>query len=251
MNEKQFYELIESIDSLSKIDWTTIIISIVGVLISGLIAFIIAKYQVDKSEEQFQKQIDENRQLEKEMYFRKTKIENIKATIQKLEDIEEFYNNQLIKLTSLYYNEISLDELIKYHDLISEQYYNNFVKFSEGIINIPFNNCEKEILDRLNLKTLNINFLNAVKDTSSKLKIIYASWNLNPKHKTENDNRVESAKEVITKLKRLKLKTNIILNFLFELNLSEMNDIGSKKIDSETFMLKLNEELKKNKFEEL
>ena len=185
------------------------------------------------------------------MYFRKTKIEALKATIQKLEDIDEFYNNQLIKLTSLYYNEVSLDELIKYHDFISNQYYNNFVKFSEGIINIPFNNCEKEILDRLNLKTLNINFFNAVKDTNSKLKIIYASWDLNPKYKTDNDNRVESANKVITKLKRLKLKTKIILNSLLELNLSEMNDIKSKEIDSKTFIIKLNEELKKNKFEEL
>lgn len=192
-----------------------------------------------------------NIKLEKEMYFRKTKIEALKATIQKLEDIDEFYNNQLIKLTSLYYSEVSLDELIKYHDFISNQYYNNFVKFSEGIINIPFNNCEKEILDRLNLKILDINLFNSVIDTNSKLKIIYASWVLNPKYKTENDNRFESAKEVIIKLKRLKFKTKLILNFLLELNLSEMNDIRFKEIDSETLMLKLNEELKKNKFEEL
>ena len=192
-----------------------------------------------------------NIKLEKEMYFRKTKIEALKATIQKLEDIDEFYNNQLIKLTSLYYSEVSLDELIKYHDFISNQYYNNFVKFSEGIINIPFNNCEKDILDRLKLENLKINFNSEITKTNSKLKNIYASWDLNPEFKTDNDNRLMSASEVMTKLIRYKFKTKIILNFLLELHLNEMSDIKTKKIDSEILMLKLNNELKKYNLKEL
>lgn len=192
-----------------------------------------------------------NIKIEKEIYFRKEKIESLKEKIQKLEDIGDFYNEQIVKLTSFYYNDISLDDLIKYHDFISNQIYKNFVNFSEGVINIPFNNQEKDILDRLKLENLKINFNSEITKTNSKLKNIYASWDLNPEFKTENDNRLMSASEVMTKLIRYKFKTKIILNFLLELHLNEMSDIKTKKIDSEILMLKLNNELKKYNLKEL
>ena len=74
---------------------------------------------------------------------------------------------------------------------------------------------------------------------------------MNPKFKTDNDNRLMSASEVMTKLVRFKFKIKIILNFLLELYLNEMSDIKTKKIDSEILMLKLNNELEKHNFKEL
>lgn len=251
MNEKQFYELIESINSLGKIDWATIIISILGVLISGFIAFWIAKYQVDKSEEQFQKQIDENRHLEKEMYFRKTKIEDINKIMKQLEDIESFYNNQLGKLLAFNYSDINLDDLIKYHDYISAQYYNNLINFSNGIINTPFDKQEKDILDRLSLEKFNLNFYNDVIGTNAKLKTIYASWDLIPKYKSDNYNRIESARIAISKIIRTIFNVKILLNFLLEFNLNKMNNIKSKDTNINQMFFRLNKELKNYNFKEL
>lgn len=111
MNEKQFYDLIESINSLGKIDWPTIIISILGVLMSSFIAFWIAKYQVDKSEKQFQKQIDENRQLEKELFFYKSRYDTIGACINSIDSIIDSFKKILADIRNTYLLKIELEKL--------------------------------------------------------------------------------------------------------------------------------------------
>lgn len=111
MNEKQFYDLIESINSLGKIDWPTIIISILGVLMSSFIAFWIAKYQVDKSEKQFQKQIDENRQLEKELFFYKSRYDTIGACINSIDNIIDSFKKSLADIRNTYLIGMELEEL--------------------------------------------------------------------------------------------------------------------------------------------
>lgn len=111
MNEKQFYDLIESINSLGKIDWPTIIISILGVLMSSFIAFWIAKYQVDKSEKQFQKQIDENRQLEKELFFYKSRYDTIGACINSIDGIIDSFKKSLADIRNTYLIGMELEEL--------------------------------------------------------------------------------------------------------------------------------------------
>lgn len=111
MNERQFYNLIESINSLGKIDWPTIIISILGVLMSSFIAFWIAKYQVDKSEKQFQKQIDENRQLEKELFFYKSRYDTIGACINSIDSIIDSFKKSLADIRNTYLIGMELEEL--------------------------------------------------------------------------------------------------------------------------------------------
>lgn len=111
MNEKQFYDLIESINSLGKIDWPTIIISILGVLMSSFIAFWIAKYQVDKSEKQFQKQIDENRQLEKELFFYKSRYDTIGACINSIDSIIDSFKKILDDMRNTYLLKIELEKI--------------------------------------------------------------------------------------------------------------------------------------------
>lgn len=111
MNEKQFCDLIESINSLGKIDWVTVIISILGVLMSGFIAFWIAKYQVDKSEKQFQKQIDENRELEKELFFYKSRYDTIGACINSIDSIIDSFKKSLADIRNTYLIGMELEEL--------------------------------------------------------------------------------------------------------------------------------------------
>ncbi|WP_322622326.1 hypothetical protein [Aedoeadaptatus coxii] len=111
MNQEQFEELIKTIGALNEVNWYTIILTILGSLISAFVAFKVAKYQVDKSKQQQQEQMDENRRLEKEMYFRKSKYENTHELIQLCVRIASFYYNQRHRLLDLYGGKMIEEEI--------------------------------------------------------------------------------------------------------------------------------------------
>lgn len=100
MNDELARKLIEEIRKLNGIDW----IQLIGILFSALIAYLVAKLQVNKSDEQFQKQIEENRKLEKELYFRKNRVESLVNIINSLEEL--IY--KLKCLVIIYENDLSL-----------------------------------------------------------------------------------------------------------------------------------------------
>lgn len=86
-----FLKLVEAssiaIEALKDLDWSTILSTVLGTLISAVVAFKVAKYQVDKSKQQQQEQIDENRRLEKELFFYKSRHDALGACINALDDV--------------------------------------------------------------------------------------------------------------------------------------------------------------------
>lgn len=229
MNEKQFYDLIESINSLGKIDWPTIIISILGVLMSSFIAFWIAKYQVDKSEKQFQKQIDENRQLEKEMYFRKTKIEDIDLLLDSITEYMKFYSLESERVSSLLDGKLTLEKFNTYSGDIEKVTSYDAIDFTKGNVNIPYDSDENKILEHINLYDLNEKFYSSFCATNFMVKNLFLRWNFGEDISTDSRQKVKECMGLINSSNIKCLKLQIVLEGLRKYNLFKMK--GSQRTD--------------------
>lgn len=100
-----FLKLVEAlsiaIEALKDLDWSTILSTVLGTLISAVVAFKVAKYQVDKSKQQQQEQIDENRRLEKELFFYKSRHEVLSESINSLSEVIETFKSSLSTIKNL------------------------------------------------------------------------------------------------------------------------------------------------------
>lgn len=107
MDPMQFDQLIEA---LNKVDCPTIIISIIGAAISAFVAYKVAKFQANKSDEQVQKQIDENRQLEKELFFYKSRYDSIGACMNALDEVIDSFKKALSTSRDIDYIKLDIQD---------------------------------------------------------------------------------------------------------------------------------------------
>lgn len=133
MNNGQFKKLIESINSLGGIDWPTIFISIFGTVISAMVAFKIAKYQADKSDQQFQKQISENRKLEKELFFYKSRHDAIGECMNAIDNIIDSFKEVFSTLRNLEMTKIQTgnEAMYEYATALTEKTYEPLMHIQE------------------------------------------------------------------------------------------------------------------------
>ena len=133
MSEEQFEELIKTIGALNEVNWYTIILTILGSLISAFVAFKVAKYQVDKSKQQQQEQMDENRRLEKELFFYKSRHDALGACINALDEVIDSFQKAFSTSRAVDRMKASLDRFGKEGaiDLLVNEIYGPIDKIAE------------------------------------------------------------------------------------------------------------------------
>lgn len=147
-------------NAIQNFDWG----GVVGGLIGGIVAYLVAKIQVDKTEEQFKEQIEiskeqsqnqikANRELEKELYFRRNKIDELKKFVLILDKMEDDVSHILTFFSILtidYYDTETKNMYINYSTITQEfsdnlQYYNSIYNFV--FIEKSYNLEEKQLLE--------------------------------------------------------------------------------------------------------
>ena len=133
MSEEQFEELIKTIGALNEVNRYTIIPTILGSLISAFVAFKVAKYQVDKSKQQQQEQMDENRRLEKELFFYKSRHDALGACINALDEVIDSFQKAFSTSRAVDRMKASLDRFGKEGaiDLLVNEIYGPIDKIAE------------------------------------------------------------------------------------------------------------------------
>ena len=165
-----------------------------------------------------------NIELEKEMYFRKEKIENLKNVSEKYKSLMIFYSNQYNIILSMHLPCVESRELNYYKEELEKYQKFNDADFTSGNINIPFNKHEEILLYSLNIKNLNENLNDCYCATNIKLKELYTEWDLEEFKSSKNLDLLNDAYNFLIRLTKMLLKINIILEGIYEYNLSMMTN---------------------------
>lgn len=217
----QFDQLIEA---LNKVDCPTIIISILGAAISAFVAYKVAKFQANKSDEQVQKQIDSQRELEKEMFFRQNKYEKIQLLIRDCDEIKIFCLNQMYNLFGLYDKHLSLDDLGGYKEVVFNRSLSPVLNISTSIIDIGFDEEETEIIKGLRLEEKYKDIVSKSQVVNSYLQLTYSTWGLEEKDKDKNYERYSESINFIKNLLNASLLLSIALEELDKYNLYRLTN---------------------------
>lgn len=221
MDPIQFDRLI---DALNTVDCPTIIISILGAAISAFVAYKVAKFQANKSDEQVQKQIDPQRELEKEIFFRQNKYEKIQLLMRDCDEIKIFCLDQMYNLFGLYHKHLSLNDLDGYRESVFNRSLTPVLNISTGIIDIGFDEEETEIIKGLRLEEKYNDIISKSQVVNNSLQLTYSTWGLEEKDKCKNHERYSKSIDFIKDLLNASLLLSIALEELDKYNLYRLTN---------------------------
>lgn len=165
-----------------------------------------------------------NIELEKEMYFRKEKIENLKSIKEKYKSLMFFYANHYNMILSMHVQCIKSEDLNHLKNEIEKNQKLNDADFTSGNIKISFDKHERRLLYSLNLENLNDNLHDCYCATNIKLRALYTEWDLEEFKSSKNLDLLNDAYNFLIRLTKMLLKINIILEGIYEYNLSMMTN---------------------------
>lgn len=221
MNPIQFDRLIEA---LNKVDWATITVSVLGAAISAFVAYKVAKFQANKSDEQVQEQINSQRKLEKEMFFRESKYEKIQLLIKDCDEIRTFCLNQMYNLFGLFHKHLSLDDLDGYREAVFNRSLTPVLNVNTGIIDIGFDEEETEIIKGLRLEEKYKDIVLKSQIVNNSLQLTYSTWGLEEKDKGKNNERYSESINFIKNLLNASLLLGLALEELDKYNLYRLTN---------------------------
>lgn len=168
-----------------------------------------------------------NIKLEKEMYFRKTKIEDIDLLLDSITEYMKFYSLESERVSSLLDGKLILEKLNTYSEDIKKVTSYDAIDFTKGNVNIPYDSDENRILEQVKLFDLDEKFYSSFCATNFMIKNLYLRWNFEEDISKDSRQRVIECMGLINSTSIICMKLQIILEGLRKYNLSKMK--GSQK----------------------
>lgn len=168
-----------------------------------------------------------NIKLEKEMYFRKTKIGDIDLLLDSITEYMKFYSLESERVSSLLDRKLALEKLNTYSEDIKKVTSYDVIDFTKGNINIPYDSDENKILEHINLYDLDEKFYSSFCATNFMVKNLYLRWNFGEDISTDSKQKVIECIRLINSTTIICMKLQIVLEGLRKYNLSKMK--GSQK----------------------
>lgn len=170
-----------------------------------------------------------NIELEKEMYFRKTKIKDIDLLLDSITQYMKFYSLESERVSSLLDGKLTLEKLNTYSEDIKKVTSYDVIDFTKGNVNIPYDSDENKILEHINLYDLNEKFYSSFCATNFMVKNLYLRWNFGEDISTDSRQKVVECIGLINSTTIICMKLQIVLEGLRKYNLFKMK--VSKKTD--------------------
>lgn len=170
-----------------------------------------------------------NIKLEKEMYFRKTKIEDIDLLLDSITEYMKFYSLESERVSSLLDGKLTLEKLKTYSEDIKKVTSYDAIDFTKGNVNIPFDSDENRVLEQVKLFNLGEKFYSSFCATNFMIKNLYLRWNFEEDICTDSRQKVIECIGLINSTTIICMKLQIVLEGLRKYNLSKMK--GSQKKD--------------------
>lgn len=168
-----------------------------------------------------------NIKLEKEMYFRKTKIEDIDLLLDSITEYMKFYSLESERVSSLLDGKLTLEKLNTYSEDIKKVTSYDAIDFTKGNVNIPYDSDENRVLEQVKLFDLDEKFYSGFCATNFMIKNLYLRWNFEEDISTDSRQRVIECMGLINSTSIICMKLQIVLEGLRKYNLSKMK--GSQK----------------------
>ena len=168
-----------------------------------------------------------NIKLEKEMYFRKTKIGDIDLLLDSITEYMKLYSLESERVSSLLDRKLTLEKLNTYSEDIKKVISYDAIDFTKGNINIPYDSDENKILEHINLYDLDEKFYGSFCATNFMVKNLYLRWNFGEDISTDSKQKVIECIGLINSTTIICMKLQIVLEGLRKYNLSKMK--GSQK----------------------
>ncbi|MCI5643094.1 MAG: hypothetical protein MR285_03170 [Peptoniphilus sp.] len=168
-----------------------------------------------------------NIKLEKEMYFRKTKIEDIDLLLDSITEYMKFYSLESERVSSLLDGKVTLEKLNTYSEDIKKVTSYDAIDFTKGNVNIPYDSDENRVLEQVKLFDLDEKFYSSFCATNFMIKNLYLRWNFEEDISTDSRQRVIECMGLINSTSIICMKLQIVLEGLRKYNLSKMK--GSQK----------------------
>lgn len=168
-----------------------------------------------------------NIKLEKEMYFRKTKIEDIDLLLDSITEYMKFYSLESERVSSLLDGKLTLEKLNTYSEDIKKVTSYDAIDFTKGNVNIPYDSDENRVLEQVKLFDLDEKFYSSFCATNFMIKNLYLRWNFEEDISTDSRQRVIECMGLINSTSIICMKLQIVLEGLRKYNLSKMK--GSQK----------------------
>ena len=170
-----------------------------------------------------------NIKLEKEMYFRKTKIEDIDLLLDSITEYMKFYSLESERVSSLLDGKLTLEKLNTYSEDIKKVTSYDAIDFTKGNVNIPYDSDENRVLEQVKLFDLDEKFYSSFCATNFMIKNLYLRWNFEEDISTDSRQRVIECMGLINSTSIICMKLQIVLEGLRKYNLSKMK--GSQRTD--------------------
>lgn len=170
-----------------------------------------------------------NIKLEKEMYFRKTKIKDIDLLLDSITQYMKFYSLESERVSSLLDGKLTLEKLNTYSEDIKKVTSYDVIDFTKGNVNIPYDSDENRVLEQVKLFDLDEKFYSSFCATNFMIKNLYLRWNFEEDISTDSRQKVIECIGLINSTTIICMKLQIVLEGLRKYNLSKMK--GSQKTD--------------------
>lgn len=170
-----------------------------------------------------------NIELEKEMYFRKTKIKDIDLLLDSITQYMKFYSLESERVSSLLDGKLTLEKLNTYSEDIKKVTSYDVIDFTKGNVNIPYDSDENRVLEQVKLFDLDEKFYSSFCATNFMIKNLYLRWNFGEDISTDSRQKVVECIGLINSTTIICMKLQIVLEGLRKYNLSKMKE--SQKTD--------------------